>query len=112
MCSKKWAKPVSPCRSFFDPTWYVRQTVVRGAAGSWLRATFRPFASRYDSTGSCGVGESAARKTATLLLPTQTKHNTKINRVRWFHMFVLDSVQAIVVGLGLQLVPSSATTAR
>jgi hypothetical protein len=30
MCSKKWAKPVRPALSFFDPTWYQTETCTIG----------------------------------------------------------------------------------
>src|SRR4029079_13668066 len=41
MCSKRWAKPVRPGRSFFEPTWYQRLTATRGRLRSRGKTTRR-----------------------------------------------------------------------
>jgi hypothetical protein len=46
-CSNRWAKPVRPTSSFFDPTWYIISTDTVGVAWSSASTTVRPFESVY-----------------------------------------------------------------
>src|SRR3546814_20911823 len=41
-CSNKWANPVLPGGSFFEPTWYQMFTATSGAAWSSCTTTVRP----------------------------------------------------------------------
>jgi hypothetical protein len=45
MCSNKWAKPVRPFFSFFEPTWYQISQCTIGVEWSSSRTTLRPFGS-------------------------------------------------------------------
>ncbi len=60
MCSNRWAKPVWPGRSFFEPTWYQRLTATSGRDGSRCRTTLSPLSSVWRSIAS-GAGTSVAR---------------------------------------------------
>src|SRR5215207_10081517 len=51
MCSKRWAKPVRPGRSFADPTWYQRLTATIGAVWSSESVTNSPFGNENVSIG-------------------------------------------------------------
>src|SRR5215207_10625664 len=51
MCSKRWAKPVRPGRSFADPTWYQRFTATIGAVWSSDSVTNSPFGNENVSIG-------------------------------------------------------------
>ena len=54
MCSKRWAKPVRPLRSSFEPTWYQTWTLTTGRELSGASTTCRPFSSVWDSILSWG----------------------------------------------------------
>src|SRR5258708_33667744 len=41
-CSKRWAKPVRPGFSFFEPTWYQVLTATTGVLWSSCTSTVRP----------------------------------------------------------------------
>jgi hypothetical protein len=45
MCSNRWAKPVRPARSFFDPTWYQISACTIGVEWSSRSTTWSPFGS-------------------------------------------------------------------
>ena len=45
MCSNRWANPVRPGTSFFEPTWYQTLTATVGVVRSCDRMTVRPFGS-------------------------------------------------------------------
>ena len=45
MCSKKWAKPVRPGRSFFEPTWYHIWRCTIGVEWSSRKTTVMPLGS-------------------------------------------------------------------
>src|SRR5262245_44125221 len=49
-CSNRWANPLRPAGSSFDPTRYHTFTVATGSAWSSWRITVRPFASLYFSS--------------------------------------------------------------
>src|ERR1700674_5853136 len=55
MCSKRWAKPVRPARSFFEPTWYHWFTFTIGSLRSTWRITWSPFGSVYFSNSTFGA---------------------------------------------------------
>ena len=59
MCSNRWAKPVRPGRSFFEPTWYQTFTATIGVEWSSCRITCRPLGSVYFSNGTAGSGAAA-----------------------------------------------------
>src|SRR5215208_4633263 len=42
MCSKRWAKPVRPGDSFFEPTWYQTLTPTTGVEWSSWKMTLSP----------------------------------------------------------------------
>src|SRR5512137_1515906 len=54
-CSKRWANPVFPGRSFFDPTWYQTFTATMGALGSSCTMRTRPLGSTKRWKGIFGV---------------------------------------------------------
>src|SRR5580692_698304 len=60
-CSNRWAKPVRPGTSSFEPTWYQRSTATSGLDRSVWRITRSPLASSYVSNSilSIGAGTSA-----------------------------------------------------
>jgi hypothetical protein len=45
MCSNRWAKPLRPWRSSFEPTWYQTWTFATGTEWSSWRITLSPLAS-------------------------------------------------------------------
>ena len=62
-CSKRWANPVLPGRSFFDPTWYQTLTATMGALwSSWTMRT-RPFGSTKRWKAILGVSIPGAAAT-------------------------------------------------
>ena len=62
-CSKRWANPVLPGRSFFEPTWYQTLTATMGALwSSWTMRT-RPFGSTKRWKAIFGVSMPGAAAT-------------------------------------------------
>ena len=55
MCSNRWAKPVRPGFSSFEPTLYKTFTDTTGVLWSSWRMTVRPLGSVYFSTLSSGI---------------------------------------------------------
>ena len=43
-CSNRWASPVRPGVSFFDPAWYMTMTAATGEAELRCSMTVNPFA--------------------------------------------------------------------
>src|SRR5689334_17324006 len=58
-CSNRWAKPVLPCGSFLEPTWYQGLTATTGDLWSSCTSTVRPFFSTNLVYGMSGIGMSA-----------------------------------------------------
>src|SRR5512143_364417 len=58
-CSKRWAKPVLPGFSFFEPTWYQTFTAAIGALWSSWTIKVRPLPSTYFWNDTSGMGMSA-----------------------------------------------------
>ena len=50
-CSNRWAKPVRPAGSSFEPTWYQTDSATTGALWSSWTTTFRPFWQREGRVG-------------------------------------------------------------
>jgi hypothetical protein len=59
-CSKRWAKPVRPGRSFFEPTWYQTFTATMGALWSSCTTSVSPFWSRKVVKGMSGISWASA----------------------------------------------------
>src|SRR5580692_9105619 len=59
-CSNRWAKPVRPGTSSFEPTWYQRSTATSGLDRSVWRITRSPLASAYVSNSILSIGAGAS----------------------------------------------------
>jgi len=64
MCSNKWAKPVLPGRSFFEPTWYQTLTATIGVERSSCRMICKPLGSWYFSKAISGSRTALAGSAA------------------------------------------------
>ena len=60
-CSKRWAKPVRPWSSSFDPTWYQMLTAAIGREWSSCRMTCSPLGSVYLSKAIEIIGRISVR---------------------------------------------------
>src|SRR5512143_3764995 len=72
-CSKRWAKPVLPGFSFFEPTWYQTFTAAIGALWSSWTIRVRPLPSTYFWNGTSGIGMSADAASAVAGRPARTR---------------------------------------
>src|SRR5262245_60647608 len=54
-CSNRWANPVRPGTSSFDPTWYHTSTATSGLERSTCRITGSPFSSTNVSNGMVSI---------------------------------------------------------
>jgi hypothetical protein len=59
-CSNRWAKPVRPGFSFFEPTWNHWLTLTIGSLRSTCRMTVSPFGSVYCSNSILGASAAGA----------------------------------------------------
>src|SRR5215208_1593950 len=76
MCSKRWANPVRPSRSFAEPTWYQRLTATIGAVWSSESVINNPFGNENVSMGMrIGLNCTPPRITGTL---TQLSRATSV----------------------------------
>src|SRR4051794_1474875 len=69
MCSNRWANPVRPARSFFEPTWYHEFTWTIGSLRSTCRITWSPLGNVYFSNASLGTSGEGALAWARRRLP-------------------------------------------
>src|SRR6476659_9712333 len=60
MCSKRWANPVRPACSFFEPTWNHWLTLTIGSLRSTWRMTSSPFGRVYFSNSIFGASAGGA----------------------------------------------------
>jgi hypothetical protein len=79
-CSNRWAKPVRPGFSSFEPTWYQTFTTTSGLERSWWRIKRIPFGSTKRSKGIDTSGLAACDGGASSASPSRASEKTRMER--------------------------------
>src|SRR6187455_407445 len=76
-CSKRWAKPVRPGRSFFEPTWYQTFTATMGQFWSAWISTSRPLSSLWRTNGMFMLGGAAVGVIVLAIPPSVNRYQRR-----------------------------------